>query len=458
MAGECHNWAMDNNLLEYARMAVPRYTSYPTAVQFNDGVGPGDYLGWLGEITPEKPISLYIHIPFCQSLCWYCGCNTTVPNGYDRVARYLLALKTEIEVVAEKINGEVTVSHLHFGGGTPSYLEPEHFEQLCALLKNSFNFLENAELAVEADPRTLSPEIIAAFSNSGISRVSLGVQDFNPKVQALINRIQSQDMVARCVTQLRVKNITGINFDLMYGLPGQSVETVKQTAVTAAGMRPDRIAVFGYAHVPWFKKHQRVIRTELLPDIEQRMEQADVIAQTLQENGYIRIGFDHFALPEDPLSIAQADGSLRRNFQGYTTDIAETLVGFGASSISTMPQGYCQNSPDLGQYTARLENRELAIVRGLALCDDDILRRDVINTLMCHFSVDVEQVCLSHNKAPDALDDCFPALKTLERDGLIQLDRRQITATPKGRRFIRNISACFDQYLQQDTEKHSLAV
>jgi len=449
---------MDDTLLEYARMAVPRYTSYPTAVQFHDGVGPGDYQSWLGGITPDKPISLYVHIPFCQSLCWYCGCNTTVPNSYDRVTKYLLALKTEIELVAENISDKVAVSHLHFGGGTPSYLEPEHFEQLCALLKNSFNFLGCAELAVEADPRTLSPEIIVAFSNSEVSRVSLGVQDFNPEVQELINRIQSQDMVARCVTQLRVKNITAINFDLMYGLPGQSVETVKQSAVTAARMKPDRIAVFGYAHVPWFKKHQRVIRTETLPDIEQRMEQADVIALTLQENGYIRIGFDHFALPEDPLSIAQAQGDLRRNFQGYTTDVAETLVGFGASSISTMAQGYCQNSPHLGQYISQLEKRELATVRGLALGDDDKLRRDVINTLMCHFSVDVEQVCKSHHKASDFLDDNLPALKILEQDGLVELDKRQITATPKGRRFIRNISACFDQYLQPDTQKHSLAV
>ncbi len=449
---------MEDCLLEYARMAVPRYTSYPTAVQFHGSVGSDDYRSWLGEITPEKPISLYVHIPFCQSLCWYCGCNTTVPNSYERVTKYLLALKTEIELVAKSVNDRVTVSHLHFGGGTPSYLEPEHFEQLCALLKNNFNFLADAELAVEADPRTLSPEIIAAFSNCGISRVSLGVQDFNPKVQALINRIQSQDMVARCVTQLRVKNITAINFDLMYGLPGQSVETVKQSAVTAARMKPDRIAVFGYAHVPWFKKHQRVIRTDLLPDIEQRMEQADIIARTLQENGYIRIGFDHFAQPEDPLSIAQTHGQLRRNFQGYTTDIAETLIGFGASSISTMPQGYCQNSPHLGQYISQLEKGEFSTIRGLALSDEDKLRRDAINTLMCHFNLDLAQVCLNNHSPCTALDDSLPALRTLETDGLVQLENRLVTVTSEGRRFIRNIAACFDQYLQTDNQKHSLAV
>ncbi len=449
---------MEDCLLEYARMAVPRYTSYPTAVQFHDSVGPDDYRSWLGEITPEKPISLYVHIPFCQSLCWYCGCNTTVPNSYDRVTKYLLALKTEIEMVAGNVNNKVTVSHLHFGGGTPSYLEPEHFEQLCALLKNSFNFLDNAELAVEADPRTLSLEIIAAFSNAGISRASLGVQDFNPKVQALINRIQSQDMVARCVTQLRVKNITAINFDLMYGLPGQSIETVKQSAVTAAEMKPDRIAVFGYAHVPWFKKHQRVIRTDLLPGIKQRMEQADIIARTLQENGYIRIGFDHFAQPEDPLSIAQTHGQLRRNFQGYTTDIAETLIGFGASSISTMPQGYCQNSPHLGQYISQLENGEFSTIRGLTLSDEDKLRRDAVNRLMCHFSLDLAQVCLNNHHPCNALDDSLPALRALETDGLVQLENRLVTVTSEGRRFVRNIAACFDQYLQADNQKHSLAV
>ena len=450
--------AMEDHLLEYARSAVPRYTSYPTAVQFHERIGSGDYHGWLKEITPEKPISLYVHIPFCQSLCWYCGCNTTVPNSYDRVGNYLLALTTEIELVAENIDREVTVSHLHFGGGTPSYLEPEHFEQLGALLKNSFNFIDDAELAVEADPRTLTPKIIAAFSNSGISRVSLGVQDFNLEVQELINRIQPEDMVSRCVTQLKAHGINDINFDLMYGLPGQSIETVKRSAEIAASMMPDRIAVFGYAHVPWFKKHQRVIRTDLLPDIKQRMEQADVIAQTLIENGYIRIGFDHFSQPTDRLSLAQIQGKLRRNFQGYTTDTAETLVGFGASSISTTAQGYCQNSPHLGQYISKLENREFATIRGLALGGEDKLRRDAINTLMCDFSVDMAQVCLSNQRPCNALDDSLPALRALEYDGLVQLDKRLVTVTPTGRRFIRNIAACFDQYLQPDEQKHSLAV
>ncbi len=449
---------MEDKLLKYARLAVPRYTSYPTALQFHGEIGPADYHGWLKEITPDKPISLYVHIPFCQSLCWYCGCNTTVPNNYDRVTKYLQALATEIKLAAENIDTRVSVSHLHFGGGTPSYLEPEHLEQLITLIKNSFNFEDTAELAIEADPRTLSEDIITALSNSGISRVSLGVQDFNRDVQDLINRVQSADLVSTCVNQLKASGIDAINFDLMYGLPGQTVKTVRQSAITAAQMMPDRIAVFGYAHVPWFKKHQQVIKTEMLPDIEQRMEQADVIAQTLMENGYIRIGFDHFALPTDALSVAQKQGSLRRNFQGYTTDTAETLIGFGASSISTLPQGYCQNDPHLGQYISRLDDNEFAIVRGLALSDEDILRRAAINSLMCDFSLDLEAFCSLNHREPDALDNSLPALRALAHDGLVQLDNRSIMVTPKGRRFIRNIAACFDQYLECDNKKHSLAV
>ena len=449
---------MEDTLLKYARMAVPRYTSYPTAVQFHGDVGPADYQDWLRNLTPEKPISLYVHVPFCQSLCWYCGCNTTVPNNYDRVTTYLQALRTEIELTAGNIDSQVEVSHLHFGGGTPSYLEPEHFQQLITLIKNTFNFQKDAELAVEADPRTLSTDIVAAFSGSGISRVSLGVQDFNPEVQALINRIQSEEMVSQSVKLLKDHDIRAINFDLMYGLPGQTVETVRQSALTAAQMMPDRIAVFGYAHVPWFKKHQQVIRTEMLPDIEQRMKQADTIARTLQESGYIRIGFDHFAQPTDDLSIAQKQGSLRRNFQGYTTDNAETLIGFGASSISTLPQGYCQNNPHLGQYISRLDDSDFATVRGLALSDEDRLRRAAINALMCDFMLDMKKFCKANGRDPDTLDNSLPALAALERDGLVQVRDRVITVTLQGRRFIRNIAACFDQYLQQDNQKHSLAV
>jgi len=458
MPGYCHNPPMDERLLKYAQLAVPRYTSYPTAVQFHNRIGPSDYQGWLKKITPEKPISLYVHIPFCQSLCWYCGCNTTVPNTYDRVTKYLQALVTEIGLVAENLHPDVKICHLHFGGGTPSYLEPEHFEQLTLTLKNSFNFLGNVEIAVEADPRTLSPEIITAFANSGVSRVSLGVQDFNPEVQALINRIQSEELVSNCVAQLKSSGITAINFDLMYGLPGQSVETVKQSAVTAAEMTPDRIAVFGYAHVPWFKKHQKVISIDTLPNVEQRIEQADVIAETLMEKGYVRIGLDHFARATDSLSIAQKQNNLRRNFQGYTTDTAETLIGLGASSISTMPQGYCQNDPHLGQYIYRLEEDRFATIRGIGLSDEDKLRRAAINTLMCDFTLDMAVLCLAHQRTADALDDSLPLLGALEGDGLVQLDHRLITVTPKGRRFIRNIAACFDQHLECGTQKHSLAV
>jgi len=449
---------MEDHLLKYARMAVPRYTSYPTALQFGDGIGPEEYQGWLREIKPDQPISLYVHIPFCQSLCWYCGCNTTVPNTYDRVENYLQALKSEILLTAENISTDVSVSHLHFGGGTPSYLSPVHFEQLTALITNVFNFTDDAELAVEADPRALPTEIVTAFAKSGITRVSLGVQDFNPDVQKLINRIQSEELVSRCVSELKANDIKAINFDLMYGLPGQSVETVQQSAIIATRMQPDRIAVFGYAHVPWFKKHQQVIQADMLPGIEQRIEQADVIADTLQEHGYIRIGLDHFAKPTDDLAIALTNGTLRRNFQGYTTDRATTLIGFGASSISTLPHGYCQNDPHTGRYISKLDAMGFATVRGLVLSDEDKLRRAAINALMCDFTLDMEEICALNQQPPDALDDSLPALLLQEKDGLIQLKGRLVVVTPKGRRFIRNIAAGFDRYLQNNEQKHSLAV
>ncbi len=449
---------MDEQLLKYARMAVPRYTSYPTALQFHSGIGVTDYRQWLKAVTPPEPISLYVHIPFCQTLCWYCGCNTTIPNNYGRVSSYLEMLKTEIELTSQNIHPDVKVSHLHFGGGTPSYLLPDHFEQLTKLLKNNFNFLDDAELAVEADPRTLSDDIISAFSNSGITRVSLGIQDFNPKVQALINRIQSEELVSRSVLRLRAAGIKAINFDLMYGLPGQTVEAAQQSAITAAQLKPDRIAVFGYAHVPWFKKHQRVIRSDLLPDIKERIKQADAIAHTLSDEGFIRIGFDHFAQPGDSLSIAEKNGTLRRNFQGYTTDKAQTLIGLGASSISTLPGGYCQNDPHLGQYMSALKDKKFAVVKGVAVDDDDRLRREAINRLMCDFNLNLQELCQTYHRTLDVFEDSLSSLKLLQDDGLVVVDRAVITVPPRGRRFIRNIAACFDQHLLQDQKKHSLAV
>lgn len=449
---------MEKRLLKYARMAVPRYTSYPTAVQFHERVGSTDYQGWLKKMTPEKPISLYVHIPFCQTLCWYCGCHTTVPNSYDRVASYLQALETEIELTAENIDPEVTVSHLHFGGGTPSYLKSDDFKRLVSTIKQNFNFQEDAELAVESDPRTLSDEIIVTFANCGITRVSLGVQDFDPKVQALINRFQPVELVTDSVMKLKAMGIAAINFDLMYGLPGQTVECAQTSAEIAGGMRPNRIAVFGYAHVPWFKKHQSIIKTELLPGIEERIEQSDAIAEKLVEMGYIRIGLDHFALPEDELSIALAGNFLRRNFQGYTTDTAETLIGFGTSSISTLPDGYCQNDPHIGRYITKANSRNFTITRGVALNDEDKLRRQAINQLMCTFSLDLAKLAQEFQKDPDVFSETISSLKQLEVDGLIEIKGLSLKVLPQGRRFIRNIAACFDQHLLQDNKKHSLAV
>lgn len=449
---------MSHKLISYALEDVPRYTSYPTAPHFHQGVGEGDVRAWAAQLDPVAPLSVYAHIPFCDRLCWYCGCHTSVPNGYGRIAAYADTLLAEIGLWEAQALGHAGTSHIHFGGGSPNSLKPEDFAIVLAAIRRVFRARPDAEVAVELDPRSLTPDWIRAAAKAGVTRASLGVQTFSDHVQLAINRVQPLSMIAEAVTGLRAAGVAGINFDLMYGLPGQSTADLTDTIAQALDLGPDRIAVFGYAHVPWFKKHQEALDAASLPGVEERMAQAALAAELLVHAGWIQIGFDHFARPGDTMAQALADGSLRRNFQGYTTDTAETLVGLGASSISAFPKGYAQNMPSTRDWAEAVKAGRLPVARGLAINDDDRLRRAVIEQVLCHGQVDLAAQCGRHSLPAHSLDDALSALRGLEADGLVTLRDRTVSATPDGWRFLRTIAACFDARRMAAGARHSVAV
>ena len=442
----------------YALETVPRYTSYPTAAQFGPDTTEADYRRWLSELTPDQPLSLYVHVPYCRVLCWYCGCHMSVLNDDARIARYARRLEKEATLLAQATPHAGKVKHLHFGGGTPTILAPEDFEALVAHLRSLFRFEEDAEIAVEIDPRTLAPEMARALARAGVNRVSLGVQDIDPGVQALVNRVQPLEQVAATVAALREVGITRINVDLMYGLPTQTVEHVRASIAAVLELGIERAAVFGYAHVPWFKKHQTAIDATLLPGATERLAQAQAAADAFAEAGWESVGFDHYAHPGDPIARAAREGNLNRNFQGYTTDEAEILLGLGASSIGSLPQGYVQNEPHLGKWAQAIDADRLAVVRGTGIDDEDRLRRDVIMQLMSNFEVDLEREAIAHGLERDHFDEALESLATLATDGLCTIDGRILTVTPQARLFVRNVAARLDAYWAPSPGRHSLAV
>jgi len=450
---------MKASLLKFASKEVPRYTSYPTAVQFHQGIDAKQYQQWLRDLDLAQSVSLYVHIPFCHQMCWYCGCHTNIVSGYERVATYMDDLLLEIEQVTANIPKRAgKVAQLHFGGGSPSLLSCPDFAKLILQLQSRFSFAKNAEIAIEIDPRTVDQSKIKTYAEVGVNRVSLGVQDFNTTVQEKINRIQPPQMVSQVVSWLRGAGVSGINFDLIYGLPGQGLDEIKRTIELSLEMQPDRFAVFGYAHVPWFKKHQQLILQQDLPKTIDRMEQADLVAELLVAAGYVRIGFDHFAKPEDKLAKAAQDHSLRRNFQGYTDDDCETLIGFGASAISAMGQGYVQNDPHMGKWRHSVRAGKLPIVRGLALSEEDKFRRDAIMRVLSQGHLDMEALCTEYDQDLGALDDAIPKLQALIAEGLIDLNGRHLQVLEDGIRFSRNIAACFDPNWQPVSDRHSVSV
>lgn len=454
---------MITNLSGYATRNVPRYTSYPTAPHFGGDVTETDYAAWLAALDPGARLSVYLHVPYCRSICHYCGCHTKAVLRPQPVADYAKTLRDEIGLAAGYLDiggpeGGRPVVHLHWGGGTPSLLSPRDFKAIVATLRDRFDVLAGAEHAIELDPRTVTPELVETLAATGVNRASLGVQDFNAAVQAAIGRIQPFELVARVVGDLRAAGIGAINMDLMYGLPHQAGADVERTVDLTAELRPARIALFGYAHVPWMKTHQRLIDAAALPGATERLEQADVAANRLITHGYVRVGIDHFALPDDPLAIACGNGTLRRNFQGYTTDPADALIGFGVSSIGKLPQGYVQNAPDIGGWRRAIQTGCLPVVRGKALSADDNARAEIIERLMCDFEVDADAVLARHGLDPDGLADSHAALEPLIADGLAERQDSVIRVPAPMRAFVRLAASAFDAYLPGGAARHSVAV
>lgn len=441
----------------YGSACVPRYTSYPTAPHFSAEINEADYRSWLAVLPEGADASLYVHVPFCRAMCWYCGCHTTVAAREAPVTRYVASLLDEIRLVASHASRPISVSHLHFGGGTPTMMRPDQMRALMAELRARFVFRDSAEVAIGIDPRTLSPGMAAALGTSGFNRASLGVQSFDRAVQRAINRVQSFEETKSAVDRLRASGIARINFDLIYGLPLQSIESCIDTVQMALRLMPDRIAVFGYAHVPFFKKHQRRIEASSLADGEERWAQARAIADALVAASYVEIGLDHFALPDDPLALAAARGTLRRNFQGYTTDQAELLIGLGASAIGRMPMGYVQNVVAIPEYQRRVENGRLPIARGYRFNGEDCLRAALIERLMCDRRVDVGALCRTFSVDAASLL-AHAKLEPFIADGLLERQGTSIAVKPHAFPLVRSIAAAFDAHLSTAGDHHSRAI
>jgi len=445
-------------LAKYAARPVPRYTSYPTAAQFHDGIDAWDYAGGLGRLPQDMPVSLYAHVPFCDTMCWFCGCHTKLTRRYAPVAEYLQRLKREVDMQAD-LAGERPAAHLHWGGGSPTILAPADILDLAAHIFRRFPRQADSEFAVEIDPRGLTRETIGALAEAGVNRVSIGVQDIDTRVQKAVNRLQSLDETAQVMTWLREAGIDAVNIDLIYGLPHQTAEGVAATARAMAALQPNRLAVFGYAHVPWMKKHMRLIDEASLPDGPARWAQAEAIAAALLEAGYEAVGLDHFARPDDSLVQAMRAGRLRRNFQGYTVDSAEALIGLGASSIGALPDLYVQNAVPLDRYAAAIDAGRLPIAKGVRLSALDRLRRAVIERLMCDLRVDVAEVAKRFDMAPQALLSAHAALQGLAEDGLVQMDGWKLSVPEAYRPLVRLAAAAFDAHaIPAATPRHARAV
>ncbi len=449
---------MSVSIAERYDLRIPRYTSYPTAPHFTPAVDGEMYRRWLGALDPESVLSLYFHIPFCDSMCWFCGCYTKIVNRYDPVRSYLATLHDEIDLVAAALPGTLAVSHLHWGGGSPTILKPDDWLAVLDHLRARFAIAGDAEVAVELDPRDTTEDYVAALAAAGVTRVSIGVQDFHADVQAAINRNQPFEIVERVCSWLRGCGIEDINLDLMYGLPRQNVSRVVAMIDLAHRLQPSRLALFGYAHVPWMKSHQRMIDEAELPGAAERWRQFAAAAERLQALGYQAIGLDHFARSDDALAQAQRRGRLRRNFQGYTTDTAAVLLGLGASAIGSLPQGYVQNVAPLKDYAEAVAAGRLPVVRGVMLNADDRLRADIIERLMCDLWVDLGALCEKHAAEVAALADCLERLEPLAADGLVVIDGERVSMTEQGRPLVRLAAAAFDAYLERGEKKHSRAV
>lgn len=437
---------MRQDLLARYAQPVPRYTSYPTAPHFAALDGE-TYAGWLAEAPAEAAVSAYVHVPFCAELCLYCGCHTQVARNRVPVEAYARRLVEEIGLVAARLSGRRRLTHIHFGGGTPTMLEDADFAAVMGALRAAFDVAPGAEIAIEIDPRVMDAQKARVLAREGFNRASLGVQDFEPRVQAAIGRTQSFATTQAVAEALRREGIGAINLDLMYGLPHQDVASVRRTVEAALALDPSRIAVFGYAHVPWMKKHQALIPEAHLPGPEARLAQAEAVAALLADHGYATVGLDHFAKAADAMAARARAGTLKRNFQGYTTDDAPLLLGFGTSAIGALPQGYVQNIASTPLWHKAVAEGRLPVARGIAVTAEDRLRRDVIERLMCDLAVDLDAACARHGFAPGTFAADVDGLADLVADGLAEVSGAVVTVPEAARAFTRVVCARFDSRL-----------
>lgn len=445
---------MNHELIQRYAGPVPRYTSYPTANHFTPDVTADDYRAWLSAVPNGEPLSLYVHVPFCKEMCWYCGCSTKAVRRYEPIAEYLKSLTIEIANVASLLPSGRETTHLHWGGGSPNMLAAADIGRLAEDIRTRFNVSSRAEFAVEVDPRGITDERVAAFADAGVNRVSIGVQDFNDDVQKAISRIQPFDLTRRVIEKFRNRGVKGINIDLVYGLPHQTRRSVDETIRQVLCLTPDRIAIFGYAHLPARIRHQRLIDDASLPDAVERFGQSSRLARILEAEGYVRVGLDHFARANDPL----ATGCINRNFQGYTTDTAEHLIGLGASSIGSLAEGYIQNSVAVSDYARRIEEVGLATVRGARLTDDDRARRFAIERLMCDFNLPAAELQRRFGEAAAPVLADAEALAAADLDNLIIRSETGYSVTARGRPFVRTIASCLDTHLDSTKGIHSSSV
>jgi oxygen-independent coproporphyrinogen III oxidase len=437
---------------------IPRYTSYPTAVQFTPEVTAQTYRRWLSELPSDEAVSLYLHIPFCARLCWYCGCNTRAVNTHQPVSDYVALMLTELDTLADALPGRLKASAVHLGGGTPNMLSADELEAIFGALKHAFRFTPQMTIAAELDPAVLTRDWVRAAASHGLNRASLGVQNLDARVQAAVNRRDTIEEIIAGVGWLREEGVGSINLDLMYGLPHQTVENTLRTLEAVLPLKPERLALFGYAHVPWMKAHQKLIHEDALPGAAERLEQSEAAAERLLCEGYVRIGLDHFALPTDELALAAFEGRLHRNFQGYTTDEAATLLGLGASAIGSLPQGFVQNLTQETAWRAAIGAGGLAVARGVALTDDDRFCGAIIERLMCDFDVDLAAICAAHGRYVSDLAEALARLESFERDGLVRHEGVRLMVTERGRILVRSVCAVFDAYLAPDGQRHAKAI
>ncbi len=447
--------AFDRDLLRRYDRPGPRYTSYPTAPQFVDSFDDAALRAAIHDSNGDpipRPLSLYVHVPYCLSPCFYCGCNRVITRDAPRGEAYLADLAREIGMIAPLFDRDREVVQLHFGGGTPNFLSPRQLRATVDLLRRHFRFsdVHDRDISIELDPRTVMPEDIAALAAAGFNRASLGVQDVDREVQAAIHRVQSVEQTRAVVEACREHGLRSVNVDLIYGLPKQTEEGFRRTLATVLAMRPDRFAVYSYAHLPQLFKAQRRIDAADLPSPEVKLALLQAAIETLTAAGYVYIGMDHFALPDDELALAQARGGLHRNFMGYTTHADSDLIGLGVSAISHIGDTYSQNPRDEAGWRAALEAGRLPVFRGMTLSADDQLRADLIQTLMCQGEIPV--AALERRYRIDFASyfaDCLERLRPLQDDGLVRVDAQRIVVAPRGRLLLRNIAMCFDRYLQR---------